>query len=287
MSLLSPLRYPGGKARIAPFLADIIDLNDLRGGTYFEPYAGGAGAALALLDSAAVSEIYINDIDPRIHAFWKAALDEPDRFIDAIFNAELSLEEWKRQRQICEQPSAFSPFELGFSAFYMNRCNRSGIIVGAGPIGGFQQKGKWKLDVRFNRERLAERILEIQKLRTSIHLSSSDAIDFLKQYLPRGNKRSEAFAYLDPPYVAKGGRLYYNVYNSSDHRAVANYVRKQKNLHWVMSYDLHPLIREIYHDQCVNGLPVLYSLQKKRTDRELIITPTQLSLPVGIREHAA
>ena len=287
MKLLSPLRYPGGKARIAPFLADLIDLNNLRGGAYFEPYAGGAGAALALLDSGAVSKIFINDIDPRIHAFWKAVLDESDRLIDSIFDVELSLDEWKRQRQICEHPKGASSFDLGFSAFYMNRCNRSGIIVGAGPIGGYQQQGKWKLDVRFNREGLAERILEIQKRRSAIHISSTDAIDFLKKSLPRGNKRKEAFVYLDPPYVAEGGRLYHNVYQSNDHRKVANYVRKQKTLHWVMSYDYHPLIRELYSDQCVSGLPVLYSLQKKRTESELIITPPQLSLPVGLRENAA
>ena len=43
---ISPLRYPGGKTVLAPFLQELLLENNLQGGIYAEPYAGGAGAAL-------------------------------------------------------------------------------------------------------------------------------------------------------------------------------------------------------------------------------------------------
>jgi DNA adenine methylase len=127
MKLLSPLRYPGGKAGLAPFLTDVLDLNDIRGVDYFEPYAGGAGAALALLVDRVVSRISINDADFRIYAFWRTVLDEPEWLVDKIMAAKLDIQEWKELRETCLFPSGKSTREVGFAVFYMNRCNRSGV----------------------------------------------------------------------------------------------------------------------------------------------------------------
>ncbi len=276
---LSPLRYPGGKAAIAPFLEDVIDLNNLRGCSYFEPYAGGAGAALTLLKNGVISEIHINDADIRIYSFWKNVLTEKDRFVDNIFSIPLTLDEWGRQKKICDNPENHSGFKIGFAAFYMNRCNRSGILQGAGPIGGKQQKGNWKLDVRFNREKLAERIITIAMMKNYINVYNEDAIKFLKQQLPKGRGRSGAFAYLDPPYVNKADKLYMNIYNEKDHRAIARYLLQQKKLHWVLSYDDTPLIQEIYNGQKICRQSLRYSLQSKRIAKELIISSAKVTLP--------
>ena len=150
----SPLRYPGGKAALAPFLGETITLNGLSGCTYFEPFAGGAGTALQLLRNGVVSEVHINDIDPCIVAFWRSVLGEPERFADAIMSAKLDVDEWKRQRGIYKSQDASKQFDLGFATFYLNRCNRSGVLSGAAPIGGYEQTGKWKIDARFYRESL-------------------------------------------------------------------------------------------------------------------------------------
>ena len=147
MRQYSPLRYPGGKASLSGFLTDVIDLNELRGGRYFEPYAGGAGAALALLAAGVVSDISINDADIRIFSFWKAALKQNSRFVDQVLSTPLTIEEWHNQRRVCCEPNAHDSFAVGFAAFYMNRCNRSGVLSGAGPIGGHHQSGKWRYTV--------------------------------------------------------------------------------------------------------------------------------------------
>lgn len=285
MKHASPLRYPGGKAGLTGFLADTIDLNDLRGCVYYEPYAGGAGAALGLLNQGVVSELYLNDADERIFAFWRAAIHSSECFADRIHTVPLTIDEWHRQRTIYEQPHCRSSFDLGFAAFFMNRCNRSGVLAGSGPIGGYEQSGKWRLGVRFNRDTLSERILALGRLRQHVHLSCADAIAFLKQTLARGRERSRVFVYLDPPYVTNGQRLYLNAYTSKDHARLARYLRSQTRLPWIMSYDDNALIRKLYAEHRVALMPIHYSLQGKRTAQELVIAPWRLAVPRGCRTH--
>ena len=258
-------------------------MNDLRGCKYFEPYAGGAGAALGLLEMEAVSEIYLNDADRRIFLFWNSILTDTDRFIERIFNVNLTIEEWKKQKEICENPQTNSEFSVGFAAFYMNRCNRSGVLLGAGPIGGHSQSGKWRLDVRFGRETLAERVRRIGKLSEQIHIDCMDAIMFLKKRLPRGCERRNCFVYLDPPYVEKGQRLYLNAYEEADHKKLSKYIRDQHVLNWLISYDDTVLVRDLYSGFKRSILPIRYTLQHKRTACELIISPDKLALPTVCR----
>lgn len=285
MRFVSPLRYPGGKASLAGFLANVIDRNDLRGCGYYEPYAGGAGAAIGLLRSQVVSEIFINDADERVSSFWQSALNESDRFVSKVLSAPLTIGEWYRQREICANPRAHKRFDVGFAAFFMNRCNRSGVLTGAGPIGGLEQSGKWRLDVRFSRAPLAERILTLARMKDRIHLSQLDAIDFLKSKLPCGQGRRSVFVYLDPPYVNKGQRLYMNAYEAKDHAYLASYLDSQHVLPWLMSYDDTELIRDLYVHHQVFPLPVRYSLQKKRRANELIVAPHRMALPTACRVH--
>ena len=275
----SPLRYPGGKAALAPFLAETIALNGLANCSYFEPFAGGAGAALRLLREGVVSEIHINDLDSCVAAFWRAVLGEPERFADAITSAKLSVPEWERQQQIYREKDIGKPFDLGFATFYLNRCNRSGVLSGAAPIGGYEQAGKWKLDARYYRKRLAERVNEIGQRAEQIHVSNLDARRFLVEKLPRGRARRHVFAYLDPPYWEKGHRLYLNSYASEDHRALARYMRRQKALNWIVSYDDAPAIRTLYEKLTINRLPLRYNLQRAREAQELLIAPNHVRLP--------
>lgn len=279
----SPLRYPGGKTILSRFLTDVIDLNDLRGCTYFEPYAGGAGAALTLLQNRVVPEVYLNDADIRIYAFWRATLHHADRFVERIATVPLTITEWWRQHEICAHPSKYRLFDIGFAAFYMNRCNRSGVLTGSGPIGGYEQSGTWRMGVRFYRETLTERILKLSKMRKNIHVSQKDAIDFLRATLPRGRRRKQVFVYIDPPYVNKGQRLYLNAYEAKDHRLLAKYLRTQKTLPWIMSYDDSALVRKLYQPCKMSLLPIRYSLQAKRSAHELIIAPDNIVVPSTCR----
>ena len=97
----SPLRYPGGKGKLADFIAIMIEATGHVGGTYIEPFAGGAGVAIELLEKDIVSNIVINDLDKGVYSFWRAVLTETDRFIDAIRKTPIDMDEWRRQRDVC------------------------------------------------------------------------------------------------------------------------------------------------------------------------------------------
>jgi DNA adenine methylase len=281
----SPLRYPGGKAALASFLKKTIRLNGLGGCEYFEPYAGGAGAALELLFDGVVEKVHLNDADVRIYSFWRMILRNHTELIRRIESAPLTIEEWRKQNSIAAAPKKHNQFDVGFATFYMNRCNRSGVITGAGPIGGYEQTGKYLLDVRFNRTGLIERIEYIAKNRDFISFSNLDAIDFLKQKLPLGNARSNVFAFLDPPYVVKGQRLYLNAYDASDHRKLSRYLRAQSTVKWVMSYDDCALIRDLYKKMTVRRFRISYALQDKRIAKELLVAPKHVSTPASCKIH--
>ena len=282
MNYDSPLRYPGGKSALAAFLIRTIKLNNISGCSYFEPFAGGAGVALRLLREDVVSKVYLNDLDPRITAFWYAVLNESERFVKAILSVPVSVAEWKRQLHICTRGDTRKPFELGFSTFYLNRCNRSGILLGAAPIGGYAQTGKWKIEARFYRETLVKRVFAIARKRKQIHISNKDALEFLVKSLPRGRERKRVFAYLDPPYHANGSRLYLNSYKDQDHRKLASYMQRQGVLKWVMSYDDAGPIRVIYDDCAIFHLAIRYSLQRKQRTNELLIAPFHVRLPAYV-----
>ena len=257
-------------------------LNDLSSCSYFEPFAGGAGAALRLLGDGVVSELHLNDVDPRITAFWQTVLHEPERFADAIMSVPVTLEEWKRQQNVCRHADTSTPFELGFATFYLNRCNRSGILFGSAPIGGYAQAGKWKMDARFYRKSLAARVRAVARKRENIHVTNMDAQEFLVKQLPRGRERKRVFAYLDPPYYLNGNRLYLNFYKDRDHRKLSRYLQRQGILYWVMSYDDAPFIRDLYATFTLSHLSLQHSLQQKKQARELLIAPSYVRIPDSV-----
>ena len=267
-------------------IAGIINLNGLRGCDYYEPFAGGAGVALELLFGGTVNSVWLNDADPRIYCFWHAVLNDTKAFARRIFSTPVTIEEWYRQREICADTDGHSTLDLGFAAFFLNRCNRSGVINGAGPIGGLAQGGEWRMGVRFNREELAARVLRIGRLRERVHISGDDGVDFLKSTLPRGNTRGEIFVFLDPPYVRKAKKLYLSFYHDKDHAALSRYLKQQRRLRWLVTYDDCDLVRSLYSSVEINAVPARYSLQHKRIAHELLITPPNLALPHQARHSA-
>ena len=266
--IYSPLRYPGGKGKLAPFMKVLIEKTGHKGGTYIEPFAGGAGIALDLLENDIVSQIVINDLDKGIYSFWRAILSETDRFVEAVHEVPLSVEEWKKQREILLRADNKYSFELGFSTFYLNRTNRSGIING-GIIGGLEQNGVWKLDARFNKDNLINRILKIAKKKECIHLYNKDVASLIKNYLPKYEK--EAFVYFDPPYFKKGKQLYLNFFNEQDHVRIEKMIRESVNCDWVITYDDVPEIANIYVNHELRRFDLNYSVAQKRKASEIII----------------
>lgn len=275
----SPLRYPGGKQILAHVLAHLMRLNGARGGTYIEPYAGGAGAALNLLIGEQVDRVVINDADKRVYFFWKAVLERTDAFCHLIRTTPLSVHEWRRQRLIYQHPHRHSFLRAGFATFYLNRCNRSGIIGNGGPIGGIDQRGEWKIDARFNRGDLERRVRRVGLYHERISISNLDAIEFLSREVASLPSDAKPFVYLDPPYFAKGRELYLNHYLPNDHAKLAKYLQSEARFAWVMSYDNTPQITRLYRGMRRVPFDLNYSARDRRTGREIMISKPGMVFP--------
>lgn len=237
----SPLRYPGGKNCIFRFVADMFYENNLLGVSYAEPYAGGAGLALRLLSEGYVNKIYINDFDKSIYAFWNVVLNRPDEFCEWLHKVRITVSSWKKYKEIQNSASQATTFELAQSTFFLNRTNVSGVIKG-GPIGGFQQLGKYKIDARFNKDDLILRIKRIAEKKDRIYISNLDGLAFINKM---NKKREDIFIYLDPPYYQKGADLYMNFYTERDHQRLSKYVHNMQQK-WMVSYDNHDFILNLY-----------------------------------------
>lgn len=273
----SPLRYPGGKWRIALFFTRLIGLNRLDRIQYVEPYAGGASLALSLLFTEQVSEVYLNDLDPAIHAFWHSVLTRNRDFIQLLDRTPVTAGEWARQKAVYDKGLAAGKFALGFATFFLNRTNHSGILNG-GMIGGRKQRGPWKIGARFNRLELQRRIERIGFFRKRIHLFSEDAIDFLRNL----EFTKESLIYLDPPYYRVGRRLYLNAYKPDDHIALSELVRELKSL-WVISYDDVPEIRKLYKNVKSRRIRLLHTARSARIGNEVLFFAPGLRIPVSIQ----
>lgn len=272
----SPLRYPGGKGKLSLFMEYMIDRLGHRGGTYIEPFAGGAGIAVELLLKNVVNRIVINDYDKGVWSFWKAILTETDRFVEQVRTVPLAIDEWYRQHEICVNQNDKYSFELGFATFYMNRTNRSGIIKG-GVIGGLEQAGNWTMDVRFNREDLINRIQNIASRKKDIKLYNKDISSFITNYVPL--YEDNAFIYFDPPYYKKGKQLYMNYFSHEDHVRIESAIRQHINCDWIITYDDVKEIEEIYKDYQLYLYDLNYSVSAKCKASELMIFRNEILPP--------
>lgn len=275
----SPLRYPGGKQILSRIVSHLVALNGATGGTYVEPYAGGAGVALALLFGEHVDRVLINDADTRIYAFWRSVMNSTEQFLELLRKTPTTVKEWTKQRGIYQHPRQHSQLTVGFAAFYLNRCNRSGIIATGGPIGGKNQKGRWKIDARYNREELERRIRKIALFRDRISITKRDAIDFVSQDVALLSKADRPFVYLDPPYYGKGRDLYLSFYEHDDHAALARQMVKQTKFPWIMSYDNVPQIAKLYRELRQVRFSLDYSARERREGCEVMIFRPDLVFP--------
>ncbi|QIM65236.1 DNA adenine methylase [Frederiksenia canicola] len=266
----TPLRYPGGKAKFAPAVKQIIEQNNLYG-HYVEPFAGGAGIALDLLFNNNVADIHINDLDLAVYNFWLSVTKFNNEFIKLIEETPVTIEEWHKQKQNINRTD-LSTLEHGFATFFLNRTNRSGILK-AGVMGGLNQTGNYKLDCRFNKAELMKRIERIGQYSEHIHIYNQDALELLSNIdslIPRNS-----LIYLDPPYYVKGQGLYRNFYKHDDHKAICQTLANVKTP-WIVSYDNHPAIKEIYQDYRQADYTLNYSANKKTKGSEVMIYCPQI-----------
>lgn len=274
-NFVSPLRYPGGKLKVVGYLMHLMEENNLQGGTYIEPYAGGASVALRLLYGQYAKRIKINDKDRSIYAFWYSVLNDTEALCRRVTNTPVTMEVWNEQREVQRHKVDADLLDLGFSTFFLNRTNRSGILNG-GVIGGKSQVGTYKIDARYNKRELIERIERVARYADKIDLTGMDAVDLLKRY--KRTPAAKTLCYLDPPYYVKGKDLYLNYYDNDDHRTIAETIKKYKG-EWIVSYDAVDFIKKLYEGYRQIEYCLSYSAGPSSKGRELMVYSNGLVLP--------
>ena len=279
LDAISPLRYPGGKACLASYIECFILENRLAGTTLYEPYAGGAAVALTLLERNIIDRCVLVERDPLIYAFWKTARDHPQDLTRKIKTAKLSIHSWSRQRSYLrhDKPDRDKTVAMGFAGLFLNRCNFSGILD-AGPIGGKNQESAYAIGCRFDRERLTRQVERIATLRRKITVRFGDGLKYLKQHAQK-LREQRALAYIDPPYIQQGSRLYRHAYTEADHRRLATYL-DQNPFPWLVSYDNHPLVYDMFSRQTIVPILLNYAVKKSRHADEVLISNLPLPEPL-------
>ena len=279
---LSPLRYPGGKALLAIYISGVIEENYLTGCTLYEPYAGGASVSLKLLKLGFIGEAVLVERDPLVYAFWWSVLNTPSELCSGIVACPVNLATWHEllpTRDVRDPfDTHYSLLQLGLAGLFYNRTNFSGII-GAGPIGGKSQTSAYKIDCRFNKDKIIRQIEDLQVCAERIKVHFGDALHFLRSHAEEISS-GFTFTYVDPPYYLQGSKLYRHSYEDAQHVDLANFIRSQ-GYPWVLSYDDHPRIRELYATtKSVQPIYLDYKVKSNRRAQELVISNLVIPPPV-------
>ena len=255
--------------------------NNLTGGHYFEPYAGGAGVALVLLIDGLVEQIHINDADPAVAIFWRVATRQPGKLAHMVDSEPVTIDAWHHWQNVMLGKTKATELERGFATLFMNRTNRSGILKG-GVIGGKTQSGTYKIDERFMREEICLRLERIAHHARAIHVYEEDAYQLLlrcHKFLPRNS-----LIYLDPPYYVKGAGLYRNFYRHQDHLQIARLLGSARfRRPWIVSYDNSDEIRTMYSFAPSFTYGLQYTAQRRYTGAEVMFFSERL-LPPSVEQ---
>ena len=274
-AFISPLRYPGGKGKLGPYFARILASQQTSIKIYAEPYAGGVGAGLYLLANSYIETLLVNDFNPGIVAFWRAVIGHAEGFIELINTEKITIESWHKHRDVYLNPVGKSDLELGFATFFLNRCNRSGILT-ARPIGGLEQNGKWKIDARFNRVGLCSRIRQIQGFSSRIRVTQRPALKFIAEV--SSQVAPPVFLYVDPPYMVQGEELYMSSHSWDDHKELAGTLMESRHP-WILTYDVDDRVRELYPSVRCLGYRISHTAQTQKVGREFMLFSDGLRVP--------
>ncbi|MHB1682965.1 MAG: DNA adenine methylase [Bacilli bacterium] len=269
--LSNPLRYPGSKSKFADYVAAVIEANLLSGCTIYEPYAGSASISFEMLIRGFAGKAILIERDPLIYAFWKCVFERTDEIIERIQHVEVTLDTWCnfQQYRVSERVNDDSLIEFGLAGLFFNRTNYSGIL-GSGPIGGMSQSSEYKIDCRFNKNRVIDQIRSIAELRSLVEVVFDDALLYLRRNAS-ALARGFSFVYADPPYYTQGKKLYRYWYDESQHAQLAELLLKSR-YPWLVSYDPHPVIKNLYSESRIQSIYTDYTVRISKRSEELLIS---------------
>jgi DNA adenine methylase len=277
------MRYPGSKDKIS---IDILDrfpdglkypLGSIgKSWEYREPFFGAGAVGVRVLKMlSAECRVWINDIDPHVAALWRAVYNEPHKLIDA-FQAMTPSPDLFYRLKAEDGCGGLTDAEAGARKMLLHAMSRSGFGAKAGgPIGGRHQTNeKYPIGCRWNpdaREAETRRLHRLFRRFASFRVTCLDFAEVI------ADAAEDCFIYADPPYVKAGPQLYKHAFGGMDHARLAESL-KACGGSWVLSYDEHELVRELYGWANIESITLTYTCAEakeiaRRKNSEVIITP--------------
>lgn len=293
-TLISPLRYPGSKRSLFSFIKKTFEINKIHPSIFIEPFAGGASVALQMLQENLTDQIILVDVDPWITSFWQTVFFDTDWLVEQIYSIDVTIEKWHELKG--SNPT--STRDQALTCFFLNRTSFSGILeASVGPIGGKEQKSIYKIDCRFMRDTLSNRIRQASLFKERVHAiwncSWIEGIRKVRSEQENGKvPRSGLFFYLDPPFFEEAYALYRFYFTEKDHLELRDYLLTLKD-NWLLSYDSAEQVNLLYGEAISTGMNgakqhnielhySLAQLPKRKRGKEVIITNLKVLPKPGV-----
>lgn len=269
--LKTVFRYPGGKSKIADNI--INDVVPFSPSVFVDVFTGGGSVSIEMLNRKQNAKIVLNDLDPYIYSFWKI-LTGPKEDINKLLNIieqynEPTIQKFQELREISKSTTNLEM--KAYIALFFNRTAFSGIIR-SGPIGGYNQTGKYKINCRFNKSKIISGIKNISEelKKNNAECYSDDFRDIIKKY----SDKEDAFLYLDPPYMKQGHQLYGVFMNDNDYIDMSNLLKSAK-CKWMVSHDDYEPFVKLFdwaNISDTNSVPYTINSIKGNRKTELLIS---------------
>ena len=259
-------RYPGGKSKLSKPI--LCELNKHSSTEYREPFFGGGSIGIKFLEgNNNIQKVWINDKDPAICVLWHSVINEPEYLKSKVLNFIPTTESFYQfKHDLLHNES--NHIDHGFKKLVIHQISYSGLgVKSGGPLGGKNQKSKYKIDCRWSPKHICKEIDKLNKLFSRFDVTCT-CKDFEELICAPG----DALLYLDPPYYIKGGDLYQFSFSTADHKKLSKLLNSTSHK-WVLSYDSHPDVYKMYECSRIETVNANYSITTSRVKEELLIAP--------------
>ena len=241
--LRSPLRYPGGKSRVAKLLCQYIPPHT----EYREPFVGGGAI---FFYKPKVEKNWINDLHPGLYALWRTLRDHFPEFADLCkaqdtTDLRATFDYWINRFDLMKAEGNAQLVERAVQYYFINRTVWTGRVV-------FDPARRSRLYFS-NPEGWGKLEKKLRHLRACAEKLRGVRITCKPFEKCLGGATPETFIYADPPYYRDSldtptSRLYEGHFAIEQHESLRDLLANCP-ARVMISYDDRPEVRRLYSDR--------------------------------------
>jgi DNA adenine methylase len=272
--LKTPLRYPGGKSRVAAMLIEKFPTSIAE---FREPFLGGASVALLFSQKYPDIPVWVNDKYEYLYNFWVTLQESGDELSDILvgIKEDNSTEEKAKELFISakEEISEADSFRQAVLFWILNKCSYSGLTENS----SFSPQAS---NQNFT-TRGARHLKAVSEVIQHWHITNYDYSDLL---MDPGEDDGEAFCFLDPPYKISTYLYGTNaeMHKGFNHQHFAEVCAASPN-RWMVTYNNDNEIKEMFPNFHQEEFRITYGMKHRADNKlktELLVTNYQEVSPL-------